>query len=142
MQPALTTKELTDDEVDLSRAAAPALELSHLSAGYGRARAIDDVTASIVAGQRVALVGPNGAGKSTLFKAIVGLLTPFSGQVLINGQPAHEAHQVVAYVPQFEDVDWDFPVSVMDVVIMGLARQIGWFRLPNSQHRLAALNAL
>jgi manganese/iron transport system ATP-binding protein len=142
MQPLLATKELIGEEADHSQAAAPALELSHLSAGYGRARAIEDVTASIVVGQRVALVGPNGAGKSTLFKAIVGLLTPLSGHVLINGQPAHETHQVVAYVPQFEDVDWDFPVSVMDVVIMGLARQIGWFRLPNNHHRQAALNAL
>ncbi len=119
-----------------------ALQFVSLSAGYGKVLAVKDVTASIEVGKRVALVGPNGAGKSTLFKAVVGLLTPSSGQVLINGLPAHQARQAVAYVPQFEAVDWDFPVSVMDVVLMGLARQVGWLRLPNAHHRRAALNAL
>src|SRR5258708_18776565 len=99
-------------------------------------------TATIEVGTRVALVGPNGAGKSTLFKAIVGLIVPTSGAVFINGQPAHQARQAVAYVPQFEDVDWDFPVSVIDVVVMGLARQIGWLRLPNARHHQLALEAL
>jgi ABC-type Mn2+/Zn2+ transport system ATPase subunit len=119
-----------------------AIQLEHLNAGYGRKFALKDVSASIEAGQRVALVGPNGAGKSTLFKAIVGLLTPSGGHIFINGEPAHKSRQSVAYVPQFEDVDWDFPVSVQDVVVMGLARQIGWLRLPNARHREAALNAL
>ena len=119
-----------------------AIQLEHLGAGYGRKFALKDVSASIEAGQRVALVGPNGAGKSTLFKAIVGLLTPSGGHILINGEPAHKARQAVAYVPQFEDVDWDFPVSVLDVVVMGLARQVGWLRLPNATHRQTALNAL
>ncbi len=119
-----------------------AIQLEALSAGYGRTLAVRDVSASIEAGKRVALIGPNGAGKSTLFKAIVGLLPPASGQVLINGQAAHLARQAVAYVPQFEDVDWNFPVSVMDVVVMGLARQVGWLRLPNAAHRRMALDAL
>src|SRR5262249_7026773 len=101
-----------------------ALQLEHLSAGYGRALALQDITASIERGQRVGLVGHNGAGKSTLFKAIVGLLVPSGGQIIINGESAREARQAAAYVPQFEDVDWAFPVSVMDVVVMGLARQI------------------
>ena len=119
-----------------------AIHLEHLSAGYGRTIALKELTASVEAGQRVALVGPNGAGKSTLFKAIVGLLTPFGGQILINGQAAHEARKAAAYVPQFEDVDWDFPVSVMDVVVMGMARQVGWLRLPNASHRQTAFHAL
>lgn len=119
-----------------------AIELVSLSAGYGRALAIRDVTVSIEAGQRVALIGPNGAGKSTLFKAIVGLLPVLSGQILIKGQPAHQQRQAIAYVPQFEDIDWDFPVSVMDVVMMGLARQVGWLRLPGARHYRTALNAL
>ncbi len=119
-----------------------AIQLNAVSAGYGRTLAIENVTASIEAGTRVALVGPNGAGKSTLFKVIVGLLTPASGAVLINGLPSQQISQVAAYVPQFEAVDWDFPVSVMDVVVMGLARQVGWFRLPNASHRRIALNAL
>ena len=120
----------------------PAIQLEHLSAGYGRIYAVENVTVNIESGKRVALVGPNGAGKSTLFRAIVGLLVPANGQIRINGQPAVQARQAAAYVPQFEDVDWDFPVTVLDVVLMGLARQIGWLRLPNKTHRQAALRAL
>ncbi len=119
-----------------------AIRLEHLSAGYGRTLAIRDVSISIEAGHRVALIGPNGAGKSTLFKAIVGLLVPASGQVYIHGKINREARQAAAYVPQFEDVDWEFPVSVMDVVVMGQARQVGWLRLPNAHHRQIALQAL
>ena len=119
-----------------------AIQLEHLSAGYGRIYAVENVTVNIESGKRVALVGPNGAGKSTLFRAIVGLLVPANGQIRINGQPAVQARQAAAYVPQFEDVDWDFPVTVLDVVLMGLARQIGWLRLPNKIHRQAALSAL
>src|SRR4051812_35162222 len=98
--------------------AQPVLELSHITAGYWEARAIEDVTATIRHGKRVALIGPNGAGKSTLFRTIVGLLTPTKGHVLIHGSPNAQARQHAAYVPQFEDVDWDFPVSVLDVVVM------------------------
>ncbi len=120
----------------------PALELRNLSAGYGQKRAIDSLNVQIMPGKRVALVGPNGAGKSTLFRAIVGLLKPMSGQVFVNGRADAEARQQAAYVPQFEDVDWDFPVSVLDVTLMGLSRQVGWLRLPDSSHRRIALNAL
>src|SRR4051794_22137223 len=88
----------------------PVLGLKHLSAGYGPRRAIDDITVSITKGQRVALIGPNGAGKTTLFRSIVGLLTPASGEVEINGKTDSHARRQAAYVPQFEDVDWDFPV--------------------------------
>ncbi len=120
----------------------PALELQDLSAGYGQERAIDGISVQITPGKRVALVGPNGAGKSTLFRAIVGLLKPMAGQVLVNGSSDAEARRQAAYVPQFEDVDWDFPVSVLDVTLMGLSRQVGWLRLPGSLHRTQALNAL
>jgi manganese/zinc/iron transport system ATP- binding protein len=119
-----------------------AIALEHITAGYGRTYAVHDVTFTIPAGSRVALVGPNGAGKSTLFRAIVGLITPSHGRVLINGQTNRQARRYAAYVPQFEDVDWEFPVSVIDVVLMGLARQIGWLRLANNSHRQLALNAL
>src|SRR5712692_9000821 len=135
------------DQVNLSSnghrpIATPALELRHLSAGYGQRRSIDDLSATIATGSRVGLIGPNGAGKSTLFRAIVGLLPPMSGQVLINGRADHQARQQAAYVPQFEDVDWEFPVAVIDVVVMGLARQVGWLRLPNRHHGELALDAL
>lgn len=134
----VSTNHILDSKVS----GTAALRFEALSAGYGRVLAIKDVTASIAVGKRVALIGPNGAGKSTLFKATVGLLTPSSGQVFINGLPAQQACQAVAYVPQYEDVDWDFPVSVMDVVLMGMARQVGWLRLPNARHRRAAFAAL
>jgi ABC-type Mn2+/Zn2+ transport system ATPase subunit len=120
----------------------PVLELRHLSAGYRDQRAIDDISLTVTAGHRVGLIGPNGAGKSTLFRAIVGLLTPFSGQVFINGKHDHQSRREAAYVPQFEDVDWDFPVAVIDAVVMGLARQVGWLRLPNKQHFKIAMEAL
>src|SRR5579859_3330450 len=129
----------------LSFSAAPAriaIQLEHLSAGYGGSLAIRDISVAIETGHRVALIGPNGAGKSTLFKAIVGLVVPSNGHVVINGQSGPDARQAVAYVPQFEDVDWDFPVSVLDVVVMGLARQVGWLRQPNARHRQIALGAL
>ncbi len=144
MQTALPIQSI--DQVNLPsnghRAAATALELRHLSAGYGQLRAIDDISVTIATGSRVGLIGPNGAGKSTLFRAIVGLLPPMSGQVLINGRADHQSRQQAAYVPQFEDVDWEFPVAVIDVVVMGLARQVGWLRLPNRHHGELALDAL
>jgi len=146
MQSAVTRHDLAKNGASAADkqtiAVPPALELKGLSAGYGKYRAINDVSVTIAVGQRVALIGPNGAGKSTLFKAIVGLLAPFSGEVIIHGDASHNARQSVAYVPQFEDVDWEFPVSVMDVVVMGLARQIGWLRLPNARHRQIARVAL
>src|SRR5262245_58383317 len=94
-----------------------ALELKHVSAGYGQRRAIEDLTVEVQAGKRVGLIGPNGAGKSTLFRSIVGLLPLMSGQVLIQNRTEHRARRQVAYVPQFEDVDWNFPAAVIDVVI-------------------------
>jgi len=125
-----------------SKVSPPALELRHVSAGYGTQRAISDVSVQIAQGKRVALIGPNGAGKSTLFRSIVGLLTPQAGQILINGQTDVRARRQAAYVPQSEDVDWDFPVTVLDVVLMGLSRQIGWLRLANRDHRQIAREAL
>ena len=121
---------------------AAAIQVEHVTAGYGRSYAVQDVSFSIAGGSRVALIGPNGAGKSTLFRAIVGLITPSHGRVLINGRADRQSRRAAAYVPQFEDVDWDFPVSVIDVVLMGLAREIGWLRLADSHHRRTALTAL
>jgi len=119
-----------------------ALALKNLSAGYLGNRAIENLTVNIYRGERVGLIGPNGAGKSTLFKSIVGLLPPYSGEVAINGHSDRHARREAAYVPQFGDVDWNFPVNVLDVVVMGLARQVGWGRLPGYHHRRLAMQAL
>ncbi len=97
-----------------------ALRVRDLWAGYpGQPPAIEGVDLDVPAGELVGLVGPNGAGKSTLFKAILGLVEPLRGEVLALGRPVREARRDIAYMPQFEEVDWNFPVSVLDVVLMG-----------------------
>jgi len=91
--------------------------------------ALHDVSFEIGGGQRVAVIGPNGAGKSTLFKVIAGTLRPSQGTIHIFGHGAEE-HICVAYVPQRNQIDWSFPVTVEDVVMMGRVGQIGLFRHP------------
>lgn len=93
-------------------------------------------------GSLVAIVGPNGAGKSTMLKAILELLPRVSGEVLVFGRPYRRQRDQVAYVPQRESVDWDFPVNAADVVAMGLYRKIGWFRPVTRKYRRQAIEAL
>jgi manganese/iron transport system ATP-binding protein len=96
------------------------LEFENVSVAYNNGRpALADVSFQVPHGARVAVVGPNGAGKSTLFKALVGLLPLRAGRVLIHGRPLGSHLDCVAYVPQREEVDWRFPVTVADVVMMG-----------------------
>ena len=112
----------------------PALVVHELSAGYPGARsAIDNVSFTVQPGERVAVLGPNGAGKSTLFKAIVGLIPHSGGYVSMYGEACATSHQLIGYVPQQEAIDWRFPVTVGDVVMMGRARQIGWLRWPGKK---------
>lgn len=114
----------------------PALDVHRLGAGYpGDRHAIHEVSFQIQRGERVAVIGPNGAGKSTLFKAIVGLIPFTMGHISIHGEDCHSSHAYVGYVPQTNDIDWSFPVSVFDVVMMGRNRHIGWFRLPRKSDR-------
>lgn len=105
-----------------------ALEVRRLTASYSGRPVLWDVEASFPSGALSAIVGPNGAGKSTLLKAALGLLPVDSGQSLILGHPAREALDRVAYVPQRDAVDWDFPVTVREVVEMGRYRGAGWVR--------------
>ena len=113
----------------------PALSVRGVSAGYPAARdALQRVSFDVQSGERIAVLGPNGAGKSTLFKAIVGLITFTEGDISIHGQDCRASHGLVGYVPQQNAVDWSFPATVGDVVMMGRLRQIGWFRLPNRKH--------
>ena len=107
------------------------LEIENASIGYGEKIVIHDLSFQVPHGARVAVVGPNGAGKSTLFKALVGILPVHSGQILIHGQSLGTHKDCVAYVPQREDVDWRFPVTVRDVVMMGRYGQIGWWSRPS-----------
>ena len=114
----------------------PALEVERLSAGYpGNRHALRDVSFTVQSGERVSVIGPNGAGKSTLFKVIVGLLATTSGALSIYGEDCHSSHSNVGYVPQQNAIDWSFPASVFDVVLMGRSRHVGWFRLPGKDDR-------
>jgi ABC-type Mn2+/Zn2+ transport system ATPase subunit len=121
----------------------PALTLADISASYNGARALDGVNFSIAPGERAAIVGPNGAGKSTLFKVIVGLMPHLTGDVLVHGHSHHAGDcPSIGYVPQREAVDWNFPVTVMDVALMGRVKEIGWLRRPGRADREAAHTAL
>lgn len=107
----------------------PALSVVDLAAGYPNdSRAVNDVSFDVMAGERVAVIGPNGAGKSTLFKAIAGIIPFTSGQISQGGLDCRTSHSLIGYVPQQNQVDWNFPATVGDVVVMGRARQIGWLR--------------
>lgn len=111
----------------------PTLKMENVSVAYsgegGVTSALESVSFQVGSGERIAVVGPNGAGKSTLFKLIVGTLRPQQGAVNIFGQ-GPDGHICIAYVPQRSQIDWDFPVTVEDVVMMGRVGQIGFFRWP------------
>jgi manganese/iron transport system ATP-binding protein len=110
----------------------PILDVKQLNVHYNGHQALQDITFTLQAGERVAVVGPNGAGKSTLFKVIAGVLPSSSGLVTIFGsQP--DKHVCVSYVPQRSNVDWHFPANVADVVMMGRIARIGWLRWPQKR---------
>ena len=105
----------------------PILRASGLAVRYETGAALEDVSFELGAGSQTAVVGPNGAGKSTLFKIIAGVLRPTHGEVHVyGGEPG--GHICIAYVPQRSQVDWSFPVSVADVVLMGRIGKLGLFR--------------
>jgi manganese/zinc/iron transport system ATP- binding protein len=122
-------------------AAAP-LSIHDMTVAYHRRPVLWDIDYIAHPGRLVAIVGPNGAGKSTLIKAALDLIPKVSGEVRVFGEPYAEQRSRVAYVPQRSSVDWDFPVSALDVVSMGLYRQIGWCRPVTRQWRERALAAL
>jgi ABC-type Mn2+/Zn2+ transport system ATPase subunit len=120
----------------------PAVSLADVTVGYADRPALEDVTLAVEPGSLLAVVGPNGAGKSTLLKVMAGLLEPWSGQVEVLGEPpGREAHRV-AYVPQAESVDWAFPVTVADVVMMGRYPLLGPLRRPGPVDRKQVGEAL
>lgn len=110
---------------------APFLKVSDLEVRYNGTTALSTISFELQGGEQVAVVGPNGAGKSTLFKAIAGVLSPSSGQVALSG---HEpsGHICIAYLPQRSEVDWSFPVTVQDVVMMGRVSKMGFLRGPGA----------
>jgi len=110
----------------------PIIRAQGLWVHYENGTGLEDVSFSLNVSQRLAVVGPNGAGKSTLLKVIAGVLTPTKGQVQIYGQEPG-GHICIAYVPQRSQVDWNFPVTVADVVMMGRVGKLGLFRNPKSK---------
>ncbi len=120
----------------------PAVEVQDLTVAYREQPALWDVDLTVPSGVLLAIVGPNGAGKTTLLKAILGLLRPVAGQVLVFGQPVVQQRRRISYVPQRGSVDWDFPTSVLDVVMMGTYGELGWIRRPGRRERERALAAL
>lgn len=109
-----------------------AVSVRGVSVSYRHLPALRHVSADVPRGDLLAVVGPNGAGKSTLLKAILGLVRLDAGEVLILGQPAAQMRMQVAYVPQTESVDWDFPITVAEVALMGRYGRLGWFGRPRA----------
>ena len=120
----------------------PAIEVEDLTVAYGERPALWDVDVNVPTGTLMAIVGPNGAGKTTLIRAILGLLRPAAGRIAVFGRPYETQRRLVAYVPQRNSVDWDFPTNVLDVVTMGRYGRLGWIRRPGRDDRAAALEAL
>ncbi|MEI7684360.1 MAG: metal ABC transporter ATP-binding protein [Planctomycetota bacterium] len=114
------------------------LDIHDVTVSYHRRPVLWNVDWTLREPSLVGIVGPNGAGKSTLLKAILGLVPLVSGNVSIFGQPLDRVRGRVAYVPQRESVDWDFPVSVLDVVLMGTYGRLGWFRRPGAAEKTLA----
>jgi manganese/zinc/iron transport system ATP- binding protein len=118
------------------------LVVRDLTVAYHRKPVIWDIELAIPEGKLVSIVGPNGAGKSTLIKACLDLIPRTSGEVSIYGEPYIKERKRVGYVPQRESVDWDFPVSALDVVAMGTYGKLGWFRRVNKRSKALSMQAL
>ena len=120
----------------------PALEVHDLTVAYRDAPVLWDIDLVVPPGTLMGVVGPNGAGKTTLLKSLLGLVKPVSGRVLVQGQPYQANKRQVGYVPQRGSVDWDFPATVFDLVLMGTYGRLGWFRRPGAVEREATRDAL
>lgn len=118
------------------------LSIHDLTVAYHRKPVLWDIDYNAPAGKLIAIVGPNGAGKSTLLNAALDLVPKASGRICFFGDPYQQQRQRVGYVPQRESVDWDFPISALDVVAMGLYRKIGWCFPISKKHRQTSLQAL
>lgn len=119
-----------------------ALIIEDMTVAYQTTPVLWDIDVKVPAGVLMAIVGPNGAGKSTLIKAVLQLIKPISGTVTIHGSSYETQRKKIAYVPQRGSVDWDFPTSVLDVVLMGRYGFLGWIKRPTHQDRQLAMEAL
>lgn len=119
-----------------------AIEVRDLTVAYQDKPVLWDIDLDVPSGVLMAVVGPNGAGKTTFVKALLGLVRPAAGQIRMLGDPYEKRRREVAYVPQRGSVDWDFPTSALDVVMMGLYGRLGWIRRPGRRERERAMKAL
>ena len=120
----------------------PVLEIHDLTVAYDKKPVLWDIDLSIPKGKLVGIIGPNGAGKSTLIKSIMGLVPNSSGYIKLFDQELEKVRNDISYIPQRESVDWDFPASVMDVVLMGRYGKLGLFKRPRKADREVAMDAL
>ena len=120
----------------------PAIKVEDITVAYRETPVLWDVDVDVPPGVLMAIVGPNGAGKTTLLKSILGLVRPAAGRVFIKGKPIDRQRRLIGYVPQRSSVDWDFPTTALDVVMMGRYGELGWFRRPGRQERELAMQAL
>lgn len=118
------------------------LQFDGVEVGYDSTFVLSDVTFSVQPGEVVGVIGPNGSGKSTLLKAVARVLPFRHGRITLGGRPIEEYAGGVAFVPQREEVNWDFPVTAQDVVLMGRYRSAGWLRRPSKADRARASEAL
>lgn len=118
------------------------LEIQQLAVNYRGVRALEQIDFRINPGELVGLIGPNGAGKSTLLKAMLGLIPTVHGTVKYCNCPLCRHLERVAYVPQRSQIDWDYPITVWNVVMMARTRQLGWFRRPGAAAKAIVNEAL
>lgn len=125
-----------------NRSSPPAIKVEHLTVNYEKTAALWELSFEIPAGTLCAILGPNGAGKSTFLKSALGLIKPLSGKVEFFGKSFKEVRHRVAYVPQRSSVDWDFPITLFDLVLMGRFGKMGFFKRPKLADREAAKRVL
>lgn len=119
-----------------------AIKVDDLTVAYNFKPVLWDIDLAVPEGVLMAIVGPNGAGKSTLIKAMLDIIKPIAGSVTIYGKPYKKQYKEVAYVPQKGSVDWDFPTTALDVVLMGTYGSLGWIKRPGQKQKKEALEAL
>ena len=129
-------------KIEAGHSSTSPVSIHDLTVAYHRKPVLWDVDLDIPEGKLVAIIGPNGAGKSTLIKAVMDLVPTASGKVMLYGKPFKKQRKLVAYVPQRESVDWDFPIDALGVVSMGCYSNIGWCKPVRKRDSQAAMNAL
>lgn len=118
------------------------VEVDDLTVAYQHKPVLWDIDLKIPNEVLMAIIGPNGAGKSTFIKSVLNLIQPLAGSILIQGKPYEKQKRKIAYVPQKDSVDWDFPTTVLDVVMMGTYGKLGWIKRPGIKEKNQALSAL